>query len=737
LVNAVNGVSSEIPTSLNIDADNDGNVDNVCFIIRGNSGAWAELLWAHRWSLYSQTVNINGKRVMDYTFEPENQSNVSTLCHEMFHSVGAPDLYHYSQDDMTPVGGWDLMESGTGHMGAFMKWKYTNNTWITDIPEITAPGTYTLHPLTSPTNNAYRLASPNNPDEYFVFEYRKKEGVYETNVPGSGLIVYRINPNAGDGNAGGPPDEVYIYRPNGTLSVDGNVGAAFFSSDIGRTQINDQTNPSCFLSDGSPGGIEIFDITSADTTISFTFGVNYKPTAAFEALPRQSCTGYIEFVDQSLKQPTTWNWDFGDGTTSTLQNPSHTYYTNGYKTIKLKVENSYGVDSVRMFNYVRIEKPTAPNATGDSSCTPASFQLTATSLTGGDLNWFDQAAGGTSLFTGTTFQTPLLDTTTTYYVEETTNATQSNVGAPDSTIGNGSYFNNTNTHYLVFDTYQTTTIKSVKVYAQSTKDRTIAIKDLNDNIIYDTTVTLSTGEHRIELNFIIPPGTNYKIECTTPNCLLYRNSSGGQYPYTVANVLSIHDNSASSPTRYYYFYNWEVIGQSCISNRRPVTAAVLIAEAGFTHSSQNLTVNFQNTSAAASGSFWNFGDGTTSTSVNPQHTFPSAGTYNVTLTVVNICDTDSITQQVTVSMQGIASNSDTKPYLIYPNPVNDYLNVLFYKDTDYQIDVINTLGQIVYSEKIKTQTGQTYKLNTTTFKQGLYFIFVKTDTVFKEKILKL
>ncbi len=170
LVDAVTWINtnSAISPSLNIDTDSDGYVDNVCFMIKGNAGEWAELLWAHRWVLYSQNVYINGKRVFDYTFQPENQVSVRTLCHEMFHALGAPDLYHYDDiTDMVPVGAWDIMESGGGHMGAYMKYKYADQEWITDIPEITTAGSYTLNPLTSSTNNCYKIASPNSASEFF------------------------------------------------------------------------------------------------------------------------------------------------------------------------------------------------------------------------------------------------------------------------------------------------------------------------------------------------------------------------------------------------------------------------------------------------------------------------------------------------------------------------------------------------------------------------------------------
>jgi len=183
LANAINAIASQVDPGLNLDGDGDGFVDNVCFIIRGGNSAWADLLWAHRWWLSTQTVYINGFQVSDYTFQPESQNDVQTICHEMFHALGAPDLYHYSYDGFSPVGNWDLMESGFGHMGAFMKWKYSGNTWIPSIPEITTSGTYTLHPLTSSTNNCYKIASPNSPGEYFIVEYRKKvSGTYENSL---------------------------------------------------------------------------------------------------------------------------------------------------------------------------------------------------------------------------------------------------------------------------------------------------------------------------------------------------------------------------------------------------------------------------------------------------------------------------------------------------------------------------------------------------------------------------
>jgi M6 family metalloprotease-like protein len=118
LVDAVTWINTNhpVPSELDIDADADGYVDNVCFMIQGGHDEWSDLLWAHRWSLWTYTVSINGKQVGDYTFQPEDQVSVRTLCHEMFHALGAPDLYHYyAGEDLAPVSSWDLMEQGSGY----------------------------------------------------------------------------------------------------------------------------------------------------------------------------------------------------------------------------------------------------------------------------------------------------------------------------------------------------------------------------------------------------------------------------------------------------------------------------------------------------------------------------------------------------------------------------------------------------------------------------------------------
>jgi len=151
-------------------------------------------------------------------------------------------------------------------------------TWISSIPEITDAGTYTLNAATSSAGQSCKIASLNSETEFFVVEYRRKTGTFENSVPGSGLIVSRINTVFdGWGNADYEPpgilDEVYIYRPTEPpqprQTMERPSRHRIYPA---RTAINDATNPWSFLSDSTAGGLDIWDVGSAGTTISFKFG---------------------------------------------------------------------------------------------------------------------------------------------------------------------------------------------------------------------------------------------------------------------------------------------------------------------------------------------------------------------------------------------------------------------------------------------------------------------------------
>lgn len=277
-VNWVNA-NSPVPGTLDLDMDNDGNVDNVVFIVKGgvlrDMGGYGDFFWPHMNNINDRMVYMAGKRVYNYNvmFEGAGSMYFSSrvFCHEFFHTLGAPDLENASNNSTVPyVAWWDLMGNGSGHMSAYMKWKYGH--WIDSIPTITRPGTYTLHSLGDDSchNNCYKIATQ-DPHQWYVIEYRDSTERFETNLHGKGLLIYRIDDRY-TGNAGSGV-EVYLFRPNASdANTRGNVMEAWFSGDTPRTSFTPQTNPHPWLAGGIlDTSFAIVDITVPDSTISFTY----------------------------------------------------------------------------------------------------------------------------------------------------------------------------------------------------------------------------------------------------------------------------------------------------------------------------------------------------------------------------------------------------------------------------------------------------------------------------------
>ncbi len=78
------------------------------------------------------------------------------------------------------------------------------------------------------------------------------------------------------------------------------------------------------------------------------------PVAEFTINELIACNGLFEFTDQSLNTPTSWLWNFGDGNTSQVQNPSYMYTEAGIFTVKLYSTNAFGTDSLSQNVIVKI-----------------------------------------------------------------------------------------------------------------------------------------------------------------------------------------------------------------------------------------------------------------------------------------------------------------------------------------------------------------------------------------------
>jgi PKD repeat protein len=74
------------------------------------------------------------------------------------------------------------------------------------------------------------------------------------------------------------------------------------------------------------------------------------PSANFYIIPSSTNPLAISFIDQSTGSPITgspisWSWNFGDGGTSTIENPLHTYVSDGQYTVTLTVKYYIGSET--------------------------------------------------------------------------------------------------------------------------------------------------------------------------------------------------------------------------------------------------------------------------------------------------------------------------------------------------------------------------------------------------------
>jgi len=104
-------------------------------------------------------------------------------------------------------------------------------------------------------------------------------------------------------------------------------------------------------------------------------------------------TKTVSFVDNSTGSPTSWLWDFGDGNTSTKQNPTHTYDVEGGYTVNLTVKNAVGSNTTSKYGYVLV-------GLGDGSVAPEYF---SSSVTSGDAPLKVTFHGGTGYANDWTF----------------------------------------------------------------------------------------------------------------------------------------------------------------------------------------------------------------------------------------------------------------------------------------------------------------------------------------------
>ena len=337
-----------------------------------------------------------------------------------------------------------------------------------------------------------------------------------------------------------------------------------------------------------------------------------KPVASFISNVSSGNTPLsVQFMDSSLNSPTSWTWLFGDSTTSTSQNPAHTYTTIGTYTVTLIATNSAGSDTLTKTGYITVTKAASvpavsfvANVTSGSVPLPVQF---LDSSTNSPTTWvWSFGDGGTS-----TLSNPVhtYETDGTYTV--TLTATNS---AGSNTISRTNY------------------ITASKV------------TDAPEPLFKSTT---ASGYAPLNVQFV-------DVSSNSPNAWVWSFGDGSTssiqnptHTYTTAGTYTVTltaTNSAGSNTV-------SQTGYIIVNAAIPVSSF----KANVTYGVKPLTVQFTDTSTnAPTGWYWTFGEGGTSTSQNPIYTFTSVGTYAVSLGVSNSAGSNTTTKAGYITVTNVA-----------------------------------------------------------------------------------
>ena len=141
------------------------------------------------------------------------------------------------------------------------------------------------------------------------------------------------------------PNNLYTLHLAGVPEVPGTFDLKIVARVYSSSPLTQMANN--MLANGYSTGINLVVNPTGEEEPIADFSANKTTVAINET---------VSFSDESSFAPTSWAWDFGDGTTSTEQNPTHSYAEVGTYTVQLTVENENGSDTEIKEDYITVEQ---------------------------------------------------------------------------------------------------------------------------------------------------------------------------------------------------------------------------------------------------------------------------------------------------------------------------------------------------------------------------------------------
>ncbi|MDF1697203.1 MAG: PKD domain-containing protein [Saprospiraceae bacterium] len=503
-----------------------------------------------------------------------------------------------------------------------------------------------------------------------------------------------------------------------------------------------------------------YDVT---LTVSHPESSDTKTVVNFIAVTDEPITSFEYFDDifnvdftNTTVEGSSFVWDFGDGNTSTEENPSHTYEAEGTYEVLLSATNECGTTSSSTMVSINALPTAGLGAEVQSGCGPLTVEFTDESSSN-VIAWAWTFEGGNPATS--TEENPIVEYATpgTYQVQlEVISAAGTDLLVIDDYIEVFS----TPTAEINYDLVGNEITATNGGTAANSVSWTIDGESFaDDQLIYTFP---ENGTYIVELTAENQCGTdvaNVEISIDVyPEAMLEE----AQIITCVDSEVQIFDNSLNAETKMWTLFGanpdsseedspivtYEAEGTYTImltvsnqygestKNFIDVVTVIGLPSATFTGNQSDNVIDFSSDVNNVTSYAWDFGDGNTSTEENPSHTFLENGIYEVTLVVSNECGDFTVTETFS-----IISNSVTEAELqqvnIYPNPAQVQLNIELdnFESDKIQLQVLDIHGKLIATDSFNSSN---YMIDVSNYVGGTYMIRLKSgDVSYYKKVVIL
>ncbi len=530
------------------------------------------------------------------------------------------------------------------------------------------------------------LSSDNSTSWYWVFEGGQPETSTEQNpivsyaVPGWHEVTLIATSGAGSDTltlmeyveAKPEPIAAFSYDLSGRLVSfinDSEYGEDYIWS-FGDGEMSTEVEPDHEYASDGIYEVELWAMNDCDTQIVETeIAVFTQPSAEFSVVENSGCPSFTTvFENLSSPNATSYQWEFpgGQPETSTEENPEVTYESSGVYNVILIAQNPAGSDTLEIEQFIEVFNLPEPGF--DYLVDSLTIEFSNTSLHADSYIW-DFGDGQTD-----TSEHPIH----TYDMDSSYQVTLFAI-------------NNCDTLAL---TREVGTGGLPQAQFQIIGERlgcvpyTVELENMTDGFVTD-------------YQWLFPGGSPDSSQAEQP---IVTYDSAGVYSIT---LIAYNANGSNQ----YTLQNAVRVIES------PSVSFSFDAESNFTYAFESEVIGEE-----ISEFNWDFGDGNTSSLENPTHTYSSNGTYEVILTVSNICGTDTSRQLIEIVSTSIdrVAKKDIK---VYPNPARDRVFISPWPEGS-RIEVQNSLGGTVLLRD--AMDGPRF-LRMDRFSSGMYFIHISTE----------